>query len=357
MKKHIQFLVAFILFTSLYYSCNYKEEDNIFLGKSRYITSFSDTLFLKGEKVTIENMGAINIDIIDSFLVFSSGSLDTFYNVYSKYTYQHYGHFIPQGRGDNELPTISYPIFWSNEKGHSLIYLDNRATGTVKAWDITQSCAKRTTVFSPTPIDISPVPGFQYLYPLQGSVYFLHGRDYNTMNDYYALYDESKKQYSILDTVYLYPSGSVDDVFLLNTFKSFNPSQQKYATAMQFFNQINLYSLKNPHKHYSLIVGKHPTHLEEVKTTAMPEKFEYYEDLTSTSSFLFAVYANRSRKDWALLENVPTEIQVFDWDGNACYLIQTQEKLASIAIDEERKLLYGMTLAETVYKYDIATIL
>ena len=89
----------------------------------------------------------------------------------------------------------------------------------------------------------------------------------------------------------------------------------------------------------------------------MPEKFEYYEDLTSTSSFLFAVYANRSRKDWALLENVPTEIQVFDWDGNARYLIQTQEKLASIAIDEERKLLYGMTLAETVYKYDIATIL
>ena len=36
MKKHIQFLVAFILFTSLYYSCNYKEEDNITKAKDFY---------------------------------------------------------------------------------------------------------------------------------------------------------------------------------------------------------------------------------------------------------------------------------------------------------------------------------
>lgn len=351
------YIIYIVLLSLLYCSCNFDQKQNIFIGENQYIKTFNDTITLNGKKIDIENMGANTIDVVDSFLVFSCSQLDTFYNVYSKYTYQHCGNFVPKGRGDNELPMISFPLFCKNGNNHSLVYLDDMSTGTIKALDLTQSCAEQKTIFSLPSINIKKIPGFRFLYPIQDSIYFLHGLNHSNRKDYYALYNEQQKQYTILDTIFRYSLQDIGDMFLYNTSNVFNPLQQKYATAMQFFNQINIYSLAKPQQHFSIIVGERPTRLKDVEETLMPEKFEFYEDMTGTNALLFAVYANRTRKDWAILEDVPSEIHVFDWDGNPRYLLKIKEKLAHIALDEERKILYGMTLSEAVYQYDISKIL
>lgn len=72
------------------------------------------------------------------------------------------------------------------------------------------------------------------------------------------------------DTIYTEKLNSTK-TFQWNTFGSLNRDKQKYATAMQFFNQINIYQL-NGKKATTIIPSTKATRLKEVEETPMPKK-------------------------------------------------------------------------------------
>jgi len=100
------------------------------------------------------------------------------------------------------------------------------------------------------------------------------------------------------------------------------------------------------------IVFQNVSDLQAVGKCPMPNKYEYYVDLVATEEKLFALYANQTRKTWAL-ENKPAEIHVFDWMGKPLYKVTLDEKILKIAIDKQKNSLYGMTAEEKIYQYDI----
>lgn len=333
-------------------SCYTNKNNDIYFEDVKYISKFEDTLCLAGELIDISNLGATTIDVVDTFLVFVGGSLDTFYNVCSKNTYRNLGNFVPKGRGDNELSVVGFPIYTSINDNFSVVYLHDRGSSCVKKLNLTKSVAQQQTIFDEDRVNIQKIPSFKFLYPISDSIFFVHGWNRYLRNDYYALFYKESKNVVILDTVYNSCLQDPGDMFLFNSFGCFHPQKKKYATAMQFFDQINIYSIDNDfEKPFALCVGKQRFSLRDVEKLAMPEKMEYYEDMVCTDSLLFALYANKTRKDWALQEHLPVTIHIFDWQGNAICLLRIKEKLAKLAIDEENGLLYGMTLGEKVYKY------
>ena len=142
-------------------------------------------------------------------------------------------------------------------------------------------------------------------------------------------------------------------MFLYNSYGCYNEKSQKYATAMHFFSQINIYPCDEKDFPFSIIIGDKPLNIQEIEKTQMPEKIEYYQDMVCTDEYLLGLYAGCSRKDWAFSNNVEVKIHMFDWNGNPICQFILDKKIAKIAIDENQHILYGMTLEEEVFKYKI----
>lgn len=342
-------LVVQLLF---YYGCT--NHDNLYAYKVKYVDAFRDTIPLSGQKIHVDNLGAETIDCIDSLLIFASRKSDPFYNVFSTNTYLRVGSFIPQGRSSNEMTNIGYPMYIQKKEGKIFVGIYDRANAKIRELDLTQSCLDGKTVFSSNLINVRSDLGHKFFYPINETTCFLHGFSSEEKNDYYAIYDVTKSKIIESDYIYRTPLPNLDELFTYNTFGCFNLEKQKYASAMQFFNQINMYSLKNKEESFSIVVGSKSTVLEDVILMQMPDKMEYYEDMVCTDDLLFALYANCSRKDWALSESQSVEIHVFDWNGTPLCLLKPKEKISKIAIDENRKIIYGMTQKEDVYVYDVS---
>lgn len=347
----------FTIFTILllFNSCQ-RPTYNIFKGDTKYITSFPKTDSLKGDTIIINSFGANTIHIVDSFMVFVGSRLDTFYKVCSKNNYEFLGSYVPKGRGDSELSDITFPIFCKTESDGAKIYLQDRGSSTIKIFNITQSVKSQRTIFDEERINIKSFPGFKALYPINDTLFFTHYFDYKEDKECYSLLNSNTNIPLYIDTIYTEKLSSRGNIFLWNTFNCLNPNKQKYATAMQFFNQINIYEI-DKRKALTIIPQGESSHLEEVETTLMPEKMEYYEDLISTENQIWALYANQNRKDWATKENISTEIHILDWDGNPQHKLILPQKINKIALDEEQKILYGMTSSEQVFKYNLDHIL
>jgi len=144
----------------------------------------------------------------------------------------------------------------------------------------------------------------------------------------------------------------VANSYLLATSTSFSLANRKYVSAMGFIDQLNIYDLARPEESKALTVHKKRIGMEQVERTPMPEKMEYYVDLQSDSERIYALYANQNRKDWAVNET-PAVIQVFDWNGNPLCELKTKEKIVHFDVDENRRKLYGLTIEEDLYVYDL----
>ncbi len=345
-------ILIFIGFYLLLLTSCQQRPQNIFIGSVRMISDFPKTVTLIGDTIAIDNFGANTIHIIDSFMIFAGGRLDTFYKVCSKYDYTYLGNYIPQGRGQSELSSISFPLFYQTDSSGAKIFLQDRENLTIKTFNITKSVKKRRTVFDNENIDIKNLPGLKTLYPINDTLFFLHYFNYRNNKECYALLNSDTQIPLYTDTIYNNSISSRGNIFLWNTFGSINYNKKRYVTAMQFFNQINIYNIDTRNA-LTIIPNNTQTQIKEVEETLMPEKMEYYEDLISTDSQIWALYANKNRKDWATQENISTEIHVLDWDGNPLVKFILPQKINKIALDEEQKILYGMTSSEKVFKYPI----
>jgi hypothetical protein len=146
--------------------------------------------------------------------------------------------------------------------------------------------------------------------------------------------------------------STIDNSFLLAANTTYNPSLNKYATGMNFVDQINIFDIRDPDASFSVTTSKNRYATSEIENMPMPDKMEYYYDLRSTDALVFGLYANQNRKDWAM-ENNPASIHVFDWQGNAVAELFTKEKITHFDIDHINNRLYGVNMEEELFVYDL----
>ncbi len=105
--------IIYIILILLAYNCQNegKSNENIFIGETIFIDKFPLDLSLKGEYISLTSLGAESMYSIDTFLIFISSKIDTFYSVYSTKTEKHILNLLPKGRGINEFSNANSPLF------------------------------------------------------------------------------------------------------------------------------------------------------------------------------------------------------------------------------------------------------
>lgn len=352
MKNRV-FLFIIIIISAVFTSC--QKDKNIFIGDIKYIKSFPLSESINGTIVNIDNPGIAKINVIDSFIVLV-GYSSPFYQVYSKYNHTHLGKFIQQGRAANELESLEYPICYRKTSTGTKVLFYDEARSKIKSLNITKSVENKKTILDTNFLDVKSIPNLKTISLINDSLFFVHAIDIPSEGEYYTLFDKNADKFILKETINTKKLSNIGKIFIFNTSNTLMNERSMHVAAMQFFNQINFYNVKTKQS-FSVVPGSKSTVIEEVEQTPMPEKIEYYQDLATTESQVWAVYANCTRQTWATDPNFKSVIHVLNWDGDPIIKLSLSEKIAKIALDEERKILYGVTLDEEILEYDVKHIL
>lgn len=328
-----------------------KKESTIFLNRPTRTIAFNNTVELHGELINIEVLGASNLHIIDTFLLFQTPKLDQYYAIYTLNKFTNCGHFINKGQGPNDFSTCLTPIH-KIEEDVSVLFYDYNSNDII-SMNLSETVKRQHETLSKTPIKIKDINNIYQIYPINKIDYFVNFLDIDNLNQHYAIWNDENKKLLKNDIVLNSQNISIDNSYLLATYCRYNEKKKIYVSAMNFVDQINFHSIESNEKSFCISISDHITDIKDIEKIEMPEKIEYYTDLRSSDSYLFALYANQSRKDWAVNQR-PAKIQVFDWEGNPILEIKTKEKIIRFDIDANNNKVYGITEAEELYCYDLA---
>ncbi len=335
-------------------SCRNTDSPPIFMEKSPTYIEFDRSVELVGELLPIDVFAADNIYIIDTLLIFTTPALDTLYHAVSTRDHKWVKSFIPKGEGPNEFDNVLVPLSVETKNSNILISFYHRARQGIFHYNLTQSFLQGKDLFQDT-IPLGELTEVYRAYQIDEEQAFVDNMDFININQQYSIYNW-KDQHLVHSDKALIPSlNDHGDTYLLATNTIFSKSQLKYAGAMVFADQLNIYDIANPERSFVISVSKNPTSLIDVSRTLMPFKKEYYVDLREANNLLFGLYANFGRKEWANGDN-PAVIHVIDWDGHPICQLSTKEKLVNFDIDPENNTLYGLTEKQEVFKYDLSKI-
>jgi hypothetical protein len=217
--------------------------------------------------------------------------------------------------------------------------------------NLTRSLADGRPVFDKTR-EFREIQGIYKLFPLEEGKMFVDYCDFERLDQHYSVYDDANREFVRDDVAILSGVKSPGNSYLLATSCCFNRRGNRYASAMNFIDQVNFYDIRSPEKSFCVSTSSVQSPLSVVEGIPMPDKMEYYNELRSTDTRLFGLHVNRSRKDWAL-GDTPAIIHVYDWDGKPVARLNTREKIIHFDVDARNNRLYGMTENEELYVYDL----
>ncbi len=350
MKSTFCLLLLLVLLSS----CRNTDAPPIFMGNQPRFIEFEKSVELVGELLPIEVFAADNIFIIDTLMVFTTPTLDTLYHAVSTNDYNWSKSFIAKGEGPNEFENTLVPLSTETKNSDLLISFYHKARQGLFHYNLTQSFVQGKDLFQDT-IPLGELTEIYRAYQIDEEVFFVDNMDFININQHYSIFNRKDKKVVRNDKTLTSSLKDHGDTYLLATSTIFSKPQLKYAGAMMFADQLNIYDLDNPEKSFAISVSKKPTSLIDASRTLMPFKQEYYADLKESNNFLFGLYANLSRKEWATGDS-PALIHVIDWEGNPICKLSTQEKLVKFDVDPENNMLYGLTEKQEVYRYDLKQI-
>ena len=350
MKQTYYLLLTFLLVSS----CQRSDTPPVFMGKRPTFIEFDKTVELAGELLPVEVFAADNIYVIDTLLIFTTPALGTLYHAVSFRDYTYTRSFIAKGEGPNEFDNALPPLTAAKKEGNLLLSFYHQARQGLFHYNLTESFLQGTDIFQDT-VALGKLTEIYRAYQINEDKVFVDKMDFININQQYSIYDRKHQQLLHNDNAIISGLKSHGDTYLLATNTIFNKSNLKYASAMRFADQVNIYDLANPENSLTVSNSDEPTSLVGASRTLMPFKKEYYVDLRETNNLLFGLYANLGRKEWANGDS-PATIHVIDWKGNPICKLSTQEKLVKFDIDPENNILYGLTEKQEVYKYDLHQI-
>lgn len=341
MKKG-RIVIVFILFFLL--SCTTK---SLFDGRETLITKFPQTLNLKGQRLNIEILGVVDIDVIDTFLIAYTPLNSSFYcQVYSTNNYEYLGSFFPVGRGPAEFYAISY-------ERCDEVTLDGIKTWYANSiqqyrWDITESILQRKTVVD------SIIRKKEILSNgiwLPGSDSMMLGFQRTSNNIQYIQYNGKK-----FSENNIYPKKISKKILPLASMEPYiKPDKSKIAYIGWSINYLCVFNTDFS-DFQALSIYEKPISLHRVLQIKEEERILFYSNNDVTNKYIYALYLNQPKKN-RRYHTGNEEIHIFDWDANPIMNIIIPENIMFFTVDEKHKCLYGLTSDEKIYKYDLTEYL
>lgn len=134
--------------------------------------------------------------------------------------------------------------------------------------------------------------------------------------------------------------------YLYSSAAAFNRKTNQIASGMYLFDRIDIVNVLE--EKVLTIFQEGNSEIKEVDlrddSRLFPLKTEfYYTRAYSTENYIYLLYANNTEQQIAESRKSPTELHVFDWDGNPIYKGQLDmHSLGSFFVDEKTRKLYAI---------------
>lgn len=352
--------ICFLVF--LFYSC--KKNENI---NDIYIKKFEKKIYLKAEQIIKNDNSAIAIYSIDTLLLAASNGTENHFNIYGKNSFKLLGNLGVKGDNPNSWLFAFYTNQFTKEKDGLYIWLSSPVKGKFMKVNLTKNIKSKSSIpiiEKTIPIDIKKFTFNNLVYVNDSIVFGNSGyfdiervrlKKYNSFSNQVS---ESKLFPKTLNNN-LFSSDEMNKLYRGQVKK--HPTKNLFVSALRFFDRIDIFDEelnkkisilgKGLHKDNELDISK----LNNKGGEPFNELYYYNFDFDLTQKYIYVLYYNQLYKDYG--QTKPTEIRVFDWNGNSKFLIKIDDYLMNISVDEDNGYIYGVDFFnEKILRYDIKNL-
>ena len=336
MKKNLTllFVAVVVLFSCTSNEKGFFGEDHILIPEVKEQTSIEPKLILPTDTLTtVGSIVAFNDGIIAKASSDCKGKVFSVYDSKGK----HLGAFGTVGHANDEI--VPGTVMVGQYDAHTLC-LNSVNTAELKFVDVDKSLKEGRCIVTRT---VPTAPRVINAFCLDDSTLLF---EQETPGNYQLC--ERKIGSSEEKSQDMY--RRVKDAF--DTYRSFmavNRNRKILVSAMQWLNQVNFTKLDG-----DSIYCKSVSLYADAQTPIEDEdkQMNYYTGITTTSKYVYALYMNQSREE-AFDKEQPTEIHVFDWDGNFVKKLVANEYLYSITVNANDNAIYARDMEGNVYRYEL----
>ena len=352
-------ILCLVLFPQFVTSCNKLQSK---FNVNTHEQSFRNKTkgVIHGESI-LDVPGVRDIILIDSLFLFSTNDPAGQLKVYSTNTRRLLGSFCMEGRARNEFlrGRMLTKQVYHNEEGHVILPFSD-APYIVKEVDVTESLSQGHTVVLSVTAN-------------EGNTIFLD----NDINKKFVFisnkfeYDEEKNDipsiYALKDTLgnartFKIFNSMVDNISEENSVAPYRGSLHKHPDrnlVLQTFSYMEYLMFFDFDKDTIFAIHeKSALSFDEVLDKSVHrDNYLAFTDGASTENYFLVLYW---RGDYYLEvpnREGPNELLVFDWAGNYITGFKMDKQILRIEYDEKRHILYAIDEGETLYKYDMTSLI
>ena len=296
----------------------------------------------ESEVFKIEEDGFFNdVFILDSFLIMTTVKNDHKIHVYNKNNLQLITKFGTDGMAPFELPQV-LPVNNASftQKADNILFYD------IKVWQFKTINLNKfllegnvaTCIFS-SPMDKNLFYSF-YLNILNENR-FVAMSDPNAKKGMFYIYDTLKKEQIFIKHV---PPKKVEDRYkylLYYGHINANPYKNAIIFSSSHFDQVLFYNLEGKLQRQHIFSTLKMPELSKQFSGPVNESIRYTVRTYATSEYCFVFRLCQSTfKDWTSIITKPTQLLVFNWDGNLVQSFNLPMNRYDICYDEEFGYLY-----------------
>lgn len=351
-------VLLIILCLLLHVSCN--NDPNILVDVKEVDFMDKSEIMLEGKKVDIEVMGATNIIIYDSLLMFTTNNPKGQLEIYSTNTLDSLGSFCPVGRAKNEMMKASVVTEQViNRDGHQyLVMID--APNIYKEFDITESLKSGSTVIS------NSIEGMA----IRDGEYMILGNDYDNRFEFVRNRFYSDTEVTKAPSKYtVYNNGKGKEIKLFNRLMNIETDNKinAYTGTLTKHHNKNFVIQGFQRMDYLLFMDFDSNNLFAVHqkgSTSFNDTYVgsksinplHFTDGAPSSDHVMYLYWQGEYTQKETAGRWFPELLVFDWEGNFVSGYKMDRSVIAIEYDELHSLLYGLTDKEEVVVYDMSAI-
>lgn len=350
---------SFIAFLLSFYSCS--KDPNILVNVKEVDFKDKSEIMLEGKKADIEVLGAGNMVLYDTLLMFSTNNPEGQLAIFSTNTLDYLGSFCPIGRAKNEMLQafiVSEQVI--ERDGHQYLLMID-APNILKEFDITESLRSGSTVLC------APKECFS----MRDGEFVLLGNDYDNRLEFLRNWNYDGTDLKELPTKYtVYNNGMGKEIKLFNRLMDIeSPNKTNaYAGSLMKHHHKNFVIQSFQRMDYLLfmdfdsdnIFAVHQEGSISFKDTYVGSKAInplHFTDGAQSSDYVMYLYWQGEYTQKITAGKWYPELLVFDWNGNFVSGFKMDRCITRIEYDERHSLLYGIAEDEDVVIYDMSNYL
>ncbi len=361
MKNSVK-IFYFLLFVT--FSCNIKQVNSADFKKFN----------VKGTQIFSDNVEITKLYFLDELLFAKIDNKNFYYALFDSKSLKFITRIARKGEGPNEIPYgLSYSGQYIKENDQVKIWTYGVNTHILYLINVTKSISEKKTVIEKQVKSLSEL-NFSNLFYLDSTRIIANNGMITPNMNRLQIYNPVTN--NITKIVPLFPAIEIRkniinmdyifyryNVLYISSFRM-KPDKTKFASAMNFFNRVDIfddwgnlkysYIDKDNNNTKGIINDYLDASEENVKNIDIKE---FYGNSVATDSFIYTLYRHQVNSEYGKVFK-PITIRVFNWQAEPICEINVPDYLTSFTIDEKNGIMYGIAyFDEKILKYDISSIL